>query len=68
MAPIFGLGTWAWWEVVKRELGLVGKLYRGIWEDKFGWESMMDNRGPGGRNNGAGAGAGVAVGTGKTEL
>lgn len=74
MAPIFGVGTWAWWEVVKQELGLVGKLFRALWEDRFGWESMMENRGPGGVGSGsgiasgAGAGAGVGVGTGKTEL
>lgn len=58
---------------MKRELGLVGKLYKGIWEDRFGWESMMENRGPGGVVNGgsrsgAVAGAGGGVGTGKTEL
>lgn len=33
---------WTWWEVTKRELGLVGKLYKGLWDDQFGWKSMME--------------------------
>jgi hypothetical protein len=38
------LGGWAlgWWTVLKRELGLVGKLYSGIWESKFGWAEVME--------------------------
>jgi MFS superfamily sulfate permease-like transporter len=41
-AAIFGMLGVSWWAVVKRELGLVGKLYRGIWESRFGWEDTMD--------------------------
>jgi hypothetical protein len=67
MAPIFGLSTWAWWEVVKRELGLVGRLYKGIWDDRFGWESMMENK-QSGAGTGAGGNVGAGVGSGRTDL
>ena len=42
-AAIFGTLSAGWWAVVKRELGLVGRLYRGVWDNRFGWENTMEN-------------------------
>lgn len=42
-AIVFGLGTWAWWETVKRELGLVAQLFGALFEDRFGWKSTMED-------------------------
>jgi hypothetical protein len=42
-AAIFGAVLAGWWGVVKRELGLVGRLYKGVWDSRFGWENTMEN-------------------------
>jgi hypothetical protein len=42
-AAIFGAVLAGWWGVVKRELGLVGRLYKGVWDDRFGWENTIEN-------------------------
>jgi len=42
-AAIFGSLSAGWWVVVKRELGLVGRLYRGVWDNRFGWENTIEN-------------------------
>ena len=42
-AAIFGTLSAGWWAVVKRELGLVGRLYRGVWDNRFGWENTIEN-------------------------
>jgi len=41
---IFGAVLAGWWATIKRELGLVGRLYKGVWDGRFGWEQTMENK------------------------
>lgn len=41
-AAIFGRLGRGWWTSISRELGLVGELYRRLWETRFGWAGVLE--------------------------
>ena len=41
-AAILGGKIMSWWIAIKRELGLVGKLYKGVWDGGFGWQETLE--------------------------